>query len=279
MFRTAIAAALAAASLIAAPAFTERKSLTLDGAKRVIAAAVEQARRSNAHGVVAVVDAGGNLMALERIDGTFSAGAKVSIGKARTAALFQKPTRFFEEIINKGRTAMAALDDFTPLQGGIPLMLDGDLVGGVGVSGANSAMQDEELALAGAAALANNASPQVTFFDNSAVKDAFAKGAVLFDHGERYMVHASKREAAGMAEIHNDDTDIVYVLDGTATLVTGGRAENLKTTAPGELRGSAISGGDERQLSPGDVVIIPAGVPHWFKQVSAPFHYYVVKSR
>jgi quercetin dioxygenase-like cupin family protein len=140
-------------------------------------------------------------------------------------------------------------------------------------------MQDEELALAGAATLANAAALQVTFFDSSQVKDAFAKGAVLFDHGERYMVHASKREAPGMAEIHNDDTDIVYVLDGTATLVTGGRAENLKTTAPGELRGSSIANGDERQLSAGDVIIIPAGVPHWFKQVSAPFHYYVVKAR
>ncbi|PYY08951.1 MAG: glcG protein, partial [Acidobacteria bacterium] len=86
----------------------DKKVLTLDGAKRVIAAAEAQARQLNAPGaVIAVVDDGGNLMALERLDGTFSAGANVSIGKARTAVRFKKPTRFFEELINssgKGRT-------------------------------------------------------------------------------------------------------------------------------------------------------------------------------
>src|SRR3954468_6654183 len=132
----------------------DKKVLTLDGAKRVIAAAEAQAKQLNAPGaVIAVVDDGGNLMALERLDGTFSAGANVSIGKARTAALFKKPTRVFEELINKSRTAMTALNDFTPLQGGVPITVDGKIVGGVGVSGAASAQQDEELALAGAAAL------------------------------------------------------------------------------------------------------------------------------
>ncbi len=133
----------------------EKKSLTLDGARRVIAAAEEYAKQNKAPGgVIAVVDAGGNLMALERLDGTFAAGANISIGKARTAVLFQKPTKVFEDIINKGRTAMAALPDsfFTPLQGGIPVTLDGQIIGGVGVSGAMSAAQDEELAIAGAAA-------------------------------------------------------------------------------------------------------------------------------
>ena len=80
-------------------------------------------------------------------------GATISIGKARTAVLFKKPTRFFEELINKGRTAMTAVDGFTPLIGGIPIMIDGQVVGGIGVSGASSAAQDEELALAGANAL------------------------------------------------------------------------------------------------------------------------------
>ena len=99
-----------------------------------------------------MVDEGGNLMALERLDGTFAMGATISIGKARTAVLFKKPTRFFEELINKGRTAMTAVDGFTPLIGGIPIVIDGQVVGGIGVSGAASANQDEELALAGAAA-------------------------------------------------------------------------------------------------------------------------------
>src|SRR6266498_1242408 len=131
----------------------EKKSLNLDGAKKAIAAAVDYAKKNNAPGgVIAVVDEGGNLMALERLDGTFAMGATISIGKARTAVLFKKPTRFFEELINKGRTAMTAVDGFTPLIGGIPVVIDGQVVGGVGVSGAASAAQDEELALAGAAA-------------------------------------------------------------------------------------------------------------------------------
>src|SRR5690242_12918049 len=102
----------------------EKKTLTLDGAKRVITAAVDYARHHSAPGgVIAVVDDGGNLMALERLDGTFAAGANISIGKARTAVLFKKPTRVFEEIIKNGRTAMTALPDsfFTPLQGGVPI--------------------------------------------------------------------------------------------------------------------------------------------------------------
>src|SRR5262249_33384867 len=131
----------------------EKKSLNLEGAKKAIAAAVDYAKKNNAPGgVIAVVDEGGNLMALERLDGTFAMGATISIGKARTAVLFKKPTRFFEELINKGRTAMTAVDGFTPLIGGIPIIIDGEVVGGIGVSGAASANQDEELALAGAAA-------------------------------------------------------------------------------------------------------------------------------
>src|SRR6516162_10958005 len=131
----------------------EKKSINLDGAKQAIAAAADYAQKNNAPGgVIAVVDEGGNLMALERLDGTFAMGATISIGKARTAVLFKKPTRFFEELINKGRTAMTAVDAFTPLIGGIPIVVDGQVVGGIGVSGAASANQDEELALAGAAA-------------------------------------------------------------------------------------------------------------------------------
>src|SRR6058998_989037 len=136
----------------------EKKVLTLDGALKVIAGAVAEAKAKNAPGgVIAVVDDGGNLMALERLDGTFAMGATISVGKARTAVLFKKPTRFFEELINKGRTAMTAVDGFTPLIGGIPIMVDNQVVGGIGVSGAASAAQDEELALAGANALMGGA--------------------------------------------------------------------------------------------------------------------------
>ena len=131
-----------------------KKTLTLEGAKKVISAAVAEAKKLSAPGAaIAVVDDGGNLMALERLDNTFAAGALISIGKARTAALFKRPTKAFEEIINKGRTAMTTLDDFTPLQGGVPIMVDNQIVGAVGISGAASAQQDEDLAIVGAAAL------------------------------------------------------------------------------------------------------------------------------
>jgi glc operon protein GlcG len=256
----------------------ERKTLTLDGARRAIGAAVAQAHKNHAGGVIAVVDDGGNLMALERVDGTFAAGANISIGKARTAALFQKPTRVFEEIIAKGRTAMVALNDFTPLQGGVPILIDGQIVGAVGVSGAANAQQDEELAMAAAAAVSRGPSP-VTYFDSAEVGSAFEKGTVLFNQGESYMVHASRREQPGMAEIHTKDADIVYVLEGTATLVTGGTAIDAKEIGPDEFRGSAISGGETYQLKKGVVVIVPAGVPHWFREVSNPFLYFVVKAR
>src|SRR5256885_8092333 len=132
----------------------EKKTLTLAGAEKVVAAALSEARRLKTTGAIAVVDDGGNLLALSRIDGTFAAAGRISTGKARTAALFKKPTRAFEEIIGKGRTAMIALEDFTPLEGGIPLTVDGQTVGAVGVSGAASAQQDEELAVAAAPALA-----------------------------------------------------------------------------------------------------------------------------
>ena len=270
----------------------EKKSLNLEGAQRVIAAAKSEAARVNAPGgVIAVVDAGGNLIALERLDGTFAAGANISIGKARTSVLFQKPTKVFEEIINKGRTAMAALPDsfFTPLQGGIPIIVEGQIVGGVGVSGASSAAQDEELAIAGANAAKSFGNTQgtsagnlpVNYFSKADVDEAFAKGAVLFDGngGRNYMVHASRREGPGLVEIHTKDTDILYVLRGSATVVTGGTIVEGKPTAADEIRGREITGGESRQLVPGDAMIIPNGVPHWFREVNGPFLYYVVKVR
>lgn len=288
VFRTlALGLVLAAFPAFVSAQTSEKKVLTLDGAKRVIAAAVAYARKNNAPGgVIAVVDDGGNLMALERLDGTFAAGANISIGKARTAVLFKRPTKAFEDIVKNGRTAMVALPDtlFTPLQGGVPIVVDGQIVGGIGVSGAASAQQDEELAIAGANVLslptAMSSNP-VSYFASDAVSAAFAKGAVLIDgsEGRNYMVHASHREKPGQAEIHTLDTDIIYVLDGTATFVTGGTAIDAKTTAPNEIRGTAIEGGETRKLVRGDVIIVPNGTPHWFKETSNPFNYYVVKVR
>lgn len=295
---------LVSLAIVAAPSWTlaqsvaDSRSLTLEGAKSVIAATISEAKRLKAPGgSIAIVDEGGNLLALMRLDHTFAASANIAIGKARTAALFKKPTVVFEDVIKSGRTSMVALggdlQNFTPLQGGIPLEWEGKVVGAIGVSGAASAQQDEELALAGAKALgamdvagiANGHAPlPVTYIGSETVAASFAKGAVLVGEdeqvmhaGHNYMVHASHRDQAGVVEIHEQDTDIVYVLRGSAQLVTGGTPVGSKTIAPHELRAPTVEGGESRRLVPGDVVVIPNGVPHWFKQVDAPFDYYVVK--
>jgi len=265
----------------------ERKTLTIDGAKKAIAAAIAYAKKNNAPGgVIAVVDEGGNLMALERLDGTFAAGANISIGKARTAVLFKRPTKAFEDIIKNGRTAMVALPDayFTPLQGGVPITIDGQIVGGIGVSGAASAQQDEELAIAGASVFSDikvsDGTPSVLFFDAKQVSASFSTGAVLLDGSNRnYMVHTSRREKPGLAEVHTLDTDISYVLQGTATFVTGGKAVDAKEIAPNEIRGSRIEGGVTRQLAKGEVIIVPNNTAHWFKEVNGEFLYYTIKVR
>ena len=284
--KTAVTVALSMAALgvatvdVAQAQLANRKELTLEGARQVIAAATAEARRGRVGGVVAVVDAGGNLMALERLDGTFVAGANISIGKARTAAIFKRPTRFFEDVIKGGRTAMIALNDFTPLQGGVPITIDGEVVGAVGVSGAASAQQDEEIAMVGAAAARTfgvkaSATP-VTQIDAARVAAAFAKGVPLLEV-DGYKIHASRREGPGMAEVHDWETDVVYVLEGSATVITGGTVIDPKVTEPGQIRGPVIEGGESRRITKGDVIVIPAGVPHWFKDVQGPLTYFVVK--
>lgn len=127
-----------------------KHALTLDGAKKIAEAAAAYAKANGAAPSVAIVDDGGNLLYLARPETSFAAGANVSIGKARTAALFKKPTSFFEDTINKGRFTMTALPDFTPLQGGVPIVHEGHVIGAIGVSGAKSAEQDEQVAKAGA---------------------------------------------------------------------------------------------------------------------------------
>jgi glc operon protein GlcG len=268
----------------------EQQGLTLEAANRVIDAAVAQARRNGVGGAIAVVDTGGHVVALARLDGTFAASADISIGKARTAALFRKPTSFFENVINQGRTAMAALPplpDFTPLQGGVPIMAGDEVIGAVGISGAASAKQDEEIAVHAVAAVeptiadmgmtaAAATPPTTTFFDHDTVAAASAKGQPLLEV-PGYKVHASRRDAPGVAEVHLWETDVIYVLDGEATLVTGGTLVEPKATEPGQIRGPVIDGGTERHLAKGDVIVVPNNEPHWFKEVRAPFLYFVVK--
>src|SRR3954465_8594034 len=107
---------------------------------------------------------------------------------------------------------------------------------------------------------------EVSLVSHDEVPPAFAKGMPLVEVGD-YKIKASRREGPGMAEIHTRDTDIAYVIHGSATLVTGGTALDVKPTGPEELRGSGIRGGDTRRLASGDVVVIPNGTPHWFKDV------------
>ena len=144
---TAIAPVRAADTVVA------KHALSLEGARKAGEAAMAYAKVNGAAPSIAVVDEGGHLLYFMRSEQSFAAGAKVSIGKAHTAAIFKKPTKDFEDIINKGRFTMTALPDFTPLQGGIPILHEGQIVGAIGVSGAKSAQQDEEIAKAGVAAL------------------------------------------------------------------------------------------------------------------------------
>jgi glc operon protein GlcG len=123
---------------------------------------------------------------------------------------------------------------------------------------------------------AGSAEPAITYIESAKVAAAFAEGKPLLEVPE-YKVHASRREKPGVAEVHVRDTDIIYVLDGTATMVTGGTVVDGKTTSPEEIRGASIQGGETRKLLKGDVLVVPNGTPHWFKEVQAPFLYYVVK--
>lgn len=111
------------------------------------------------------------------------------------------------------------------------------------------------------------------------VTAAFAEGDIggTLHATQTFKVNASRRESPGLAEIHARETDVFYVLSGAARFVTGGRVVNARTTDADEIRGTAIDGGEVRELGAGDVIIVPAGVPHWFKEVSGPFVYFVVK--
>lgn len=151
------ALALVAAALLADTAsaqIADKKALTLEGAKKVAAAAVAEAKRLEAPGgSIAIVDDGGALILLERLDGTFPAAAAVSTRKAQTAATFKKPTRDFENAVKNGRVSLTAVPEMLPLQGGVPIVVAGQVVGAVGVSGAMSAQQDDDIAKVAAEAL------------------------------------------------------------------------------------------------------------------------------
>lgn len=284
-----IIAAVLTVPVLATAGEASKPFLNFDAAQEVVSAALDYARAHHAPGgAVALVDDGGHLVALARLDGTFPAAPDIAAGKARTAALFQRPTRGLEEAVNGGRVTMTKLPrvtSFTPLQGGVPIQIGGHVVGAIGVSGAASAQQDDEIAQAAVDATAaklNSAqaaapTDHVVHVEAAKVKSAFAKGGALFESAG-FKVHASRRDGPGEAEVHEHDTDIFYVQEGSARVVTGGELVDARTTAPGEIRARTIRNGATLKLAAGDVIVIPKGVPHLFEQVSAPFTYYVVKA-
>jgi glc operon protein GlcG len=149
-----IFALLGLASLHASAQLADKKVLTLEGAKKVAAAAEVEAKKNNWNVVIAVVDDGGNLIYLQRIDGTQTGSIDVAILKARTAQAFKRPTKVFEDAIAGGRNALIALHGALPLEGGLPIVVGGQLVGAIGVSGAKST-EDGQVAKAGADSLGN----------------------------------------------------------------------------------------------------------------------------
>ena len=127
--------------------------LSLEGARRALAAAEAEARRNNWNVSIAVVDAAGELVAFVRMDDASPASVDISRAKARTAARFRRPTKAMEEAVQGGRVVMLAFEGVTPVEGGVPIVVGGKVVGAVGVSGVTSP-QDAQVATAGVSAVA-----------------------------------------------------------------------------------------------------------------------------
>lgn len=136
----------------------EKTALTLEGAKKIAAVAEAKAKAEGARVVIAVVDDGGNLLLLQRLDDTQVASVNVGIDKARTAAIFRRPSKVFEDQVKNGRVSALALHGAVALQGGVPIIVNGGVIGAIGVSG-ETPTQDEAIALAGAAIAASFTKP------------------------------------------------------------------------------------------------------------------------
>jgi mannose-6-phosphate isomerase-like protein (cupin superfamily) len=116
----------------------------------------------------------------------------------------------------------------------------------------------------------------VIYIGHEKVDATFASGGLLLQTNN-YKIMAGHRTGPGTVEIHEKDTDIFYIVDGTATFITGGKSNEVKENTPGEFGAKEIVGGEVRHLVKGDVIVIPKGVPHWFTETSTPFLYFVVK--
>jgi uncharacterized protein GlcG (DUF336 family) len=159
MFKLKSAAVAALVSVIAMFALNtnaqlaDKKVLTLEAAKKIAHAAEAEAKKNNWNVVIVVVDDGGHLIYLERIDGTQTGSVDVAIKKAQTAMSFKRPTKVFEDAVAGGRQVILGLHGALPIEGGIPITVGGQIIGAIGVSGVKST-EDGQIAKAGADAAA-----------------------------------------------------------------------------------------------------------------------------
>lgn len=128
------------------------------------------------------------------------------------------------------------------------------------------------------AAITQARADEVVYVSKEKVFAAEAKPGTLAS-GSDHIVSMSRRDQGGQSEVHDTETDVFYVMEGSATFVTGGTVVDAKTTSPGQIRGTGITGGTTHMLTKGDVIVIPKGTPHWFKEVPEVVVYFVVKAK
>jgi mannose-6-phosphate isomerase-like protein (cupin superfamily) len=129
---------------------------------------------------------------------------------------------------------------------------------------------------AGLLIMAQGDAARVAYVDHDKVAAAISKGGSLVVTPD-YTVTGSHRDKPGQVEVHDKETDVIYMIEGDATFVTGGTVVGLHQTKAGQSVGTETKGGDAHHLTKGDVIVVPAGVPHWFKEVHPSVSYYVVK--
>ena len=240
----------------AAPFTTiEVPALNYEAARRVAETVGTVATDRSVAPVVAVTDAEGHLVYLWRPDAAQVASVDVATDKARTAAIYRRPSKDFEDQASTGRPSALHLARAVPLQGGMPLFEGGHVIGAVGVSGASSADEDQELAVLGSEAL--SVKHTATYIPKHKVHAQFQTGGLLLQT-PGYKLDAGRRTGPGEVELHDRETDIMQAVQGRATVVTGE---------------------DRHTLGVGDVLVIPSGVPHQFVDVTGPFLYFVTKVR
>jgi glc operon protein GlcG len=133
-------------------------------------------------------------------------------------------------------------------------------------------------ALCFGAALTQARADDVVYVSKEKVFASEAKPGTLAS-GSDHNVSMSRRDQGGQSEVHDTETDVFYVMEGSATFITGGTMVDAKTTAPGQIRGTGITGGTTHMLTKGDVIVVPKGTPHWFKEVPEVVVYFVVKAK